>query len=133
MSVIVEIAHAGGLRPTRPRQAGLLTYLGEMALAVVAVEMGTGGGAGGIQRGSIGDEDIVGAVAVVVEDGAACSGAFEEVIFLFFSTEGGGQDQSGSSCDVDEVRPAGLREEKRGSDHSDHGRSHRNFHRPPSC
>ena len=38
MTVVIEIAHAGGLRPTGTRQAGLLTHFGKVTLAIVAVE-----------------------------------------------------------------------------------------------
>ena len=42
MAVVIEIADAGGLRPAGAREAGLLADFGEVALAIVAVELRVG-------------------------------------------------------------------------------------------
>ena len=88
MAVVIEIADAGGLRPTGTRQSGLLTDFGKVTLAIVAVELRAGGRSVGVERGSVRDEDVVGAVAVVVEDRGSGAGAFQNVVFLVLAAEG---------------------------------------------
>ena len=89
MTVVIEIAHAGGLRPTGTRQSGLLTDFGKVTFAIVAVEQRTGRRSVGVERGSIRNEDVVSTVAVVVEDRGSGAGAFENVVLLVLPAEGG--------------------------------------------
>ena len=88
VAVVIEVADAGGLRPAGARESGLLTDFGEVTLAIVAVELRVGRRSVGVERGAVGDEDIVRAVAVVVEDRGAGAGAFENVVFLVLAAEG---------------------------------------------
>jgi hypothetical protein len=74
-----------------------------MAFAVVAVEEGRGRrGVGGEGR-AVGEEDVVGAVAVEVEDGGAGAGGFEDVVFAVPAAVSGGLVEGGIGGDVDEV------------------------------
>src|ERR1041385_2794106 len=103
MAVIIEIAHTGGLRPTGSREGGLLTHFRKVTLAVVVVKLRARGRPTGVERGSVGDKEVVGAVAVVIENRCACAGAFDEVVFLVFTAEGVGNRETRLGGDVDEM------------------------------
>ncbi len=69
LPVVVEIATAGGLRPAGAQEAGLLTHFGKVTLAVIAVELRACWRGIGVECGSIRDENVVGPVPFVVQDG----------------------------------------------------------------
>ena len=122
MAVIIEIADAGGLRPTGARQSGLLTHFGKVTLAIVAVELRAGGWSVGVERGSVRDEDVVGAVAVVVENRGSGAGAFQNVVFLVLAAESDWSCEPRLGCNVDEAdgRRVGQQENGEKREHSDH-------------
>src|SRR5580700_3393941 len=101
MSVVIDIADAGCLRPTGAGQAGLLGDLSEVSGSVVFIELGMRGRA-------VGYEDVVGAVAIEIEDGYAGAGAFEDGGFFVFAAEGVGHGQAGFRGDVDELDLRGF-------------------------
>ena len=81
VAVVVIIADAGSLPPTGGDEAGLGGDVGEGAVVVVVEEMAGGGGtlAGSGKRGSVDEEDVRPAIAVIVDDGDAAAGGFDDV------------------------------------------------------
>jgi hypothetical protein len=99
--VVVDVAGADGLRPAGAGEARVAADLGEVAGTVVFVELGAAGRA-------VGDEDVVGAIAIEVEDGGAGAGALEDGLFFVDAAEGVGDGEAGRGGDVDEVEGGGL-------------------------
>ena len=82
MPVIVIVAGANPLSPTGWGEPGLGRNVHEVALAVVMVELRAATLAGlRLERGAVREEQVVMAVTVVVEDGDAVAGGFENVVF----------------------------------------------------
>ena len=102
MTVVIDVADAGRLRPTGARQSGLPADFGEVSRAIVAVELR--------MRGRpVGNEDVVGAVAIEVEDRHAGAGALEDGLFLILAAEGVGNGETRLRGDIDEANGRGFR------------------------
>src|SRR5580704_15290356 len=88
-SVIVVIAHADALAPSCRRETCLGSYIGESSVVVVVVEMvGRGFSVGkSFESCSVDEEDVGPSVVVVVEDGNASAGSFDDVFFCGEATE----------------------------------------------
>ena len=69
-AVVVVIAHADALPPTRRREAGLHRHIRESAVVIVVIEMIRGACAGrkSFESSTIHDENIRPAIVVVIED-----------------------------------------------------------------
>src|SRR5579859_1272540 len=82
-AVIVIVADAGSLAPAGVGQAGFVRDIGESTVVIVMVEMAGREIARGrrIESGAVHDEDVWPAVVVVIEDGDASSGRFNDVFF----------------------------------------------------
>jgi len=97
-AVVVVIADADALAPSGVEQAALPSDIGKCTIMIVVVEMAGGGFGSGktFEGGAVDDEDVRPAVIVVIEDGDAGPGGFNDV-FL-------GVD----AAKDDDVREAGL-------------------------
>ena len=133
MTVVIEIAHAGGLRPTGARQSGLLTHFGKVTLAIVAVELRASRRSVGVERGSVRNENVVGPVSVVVEDGGAGAGAFENEVLLFLAAEGVGNGQARLGCNIDEADFGGVGRQQKGNQGKRSGGKAKPHSTGPSC
>ena len=108
-AVVVVIAHADALAPPGGGESGFDGDIREGAVMIVAVEMTGGGFALGsaFESGAIDEEDVGPAVVVVVEDGDASAGGFEDVFFGVDAAEYGFGGQAGLLGYVGEVGDAG--------------------------
>src|SRR5689334_508732 len=108
MTVVIDVARAGRLRPTRAGQAGLLADLGEAAFAVVAVKLRARRARARGQHRSVRDENVVGDIAVVVEYISAGTRAIQNVVFLFIASERGVNGKPRLRRDIDEAERGSL-------------------------
>ena len=81
-AVVVVIADANALAPSGAEQAALPNDIGKGAIMIVVVEMAGRGFDGGkaFEGGAVNDEDVRPAVIVVIKDGDARSGGFNDVL-----------------------------------------------------
>ena len=86
MAVIVEVPGAGGLRPARSRQPDSGGGFHKMPFAVVVIELRGRGWRSRLGRNAARDEDIVRAIAVVIENGDPVAGAFEDRLLAVFAS-----------------------------------------------
>src|SRR6185436_5776651 len=86
----------------------------ELTLAIVAVKLRTGWLSVGVERGSVGNENVVRAVPVVVKDSCPCARAFQNEILLDLAAEGVGDSQPSLGCNVDEPDARCLGHEEQG-------------------
>ena len=114
VAVVIDIAYTGGLCPAGAGEAGFAADLGKMAPAVVAIELRVSRCCAPLKDGPVGDEDIVGSVAVVIEDGGAGSGALEQVFLLVLSAERVRESQAALSRNVDKADSGGVSQEEEG-------------------
>src|ERR1700722_5959400 len=104
-SVVVVIAYADALAPAGGGQASLHSHIGEGSIVVVAVEMVGGGPSVGkaFESGSIDEEDVRPSIVVVIEDGDAGPGGFDNVFFRGQAAENVGEGQSCLFGHVNEI------------------------------
>jgi hypothetical protein len=83
-AIVVVVAHAAGLPPSAPREAGSGRHIGERAVAVVLEEM-----AGGfrlfceaLQPPAVDQKDVQPAIVVIVVKRHAAAGSFEKIFVL---------------------------------------------------
>src|SRR5438552_1476680 len=87
MAVVVVVADADALSPAFAGEAGLRPDLGEPAVTVVVIELRKRLRAGATVEGrSVGDKNIFGAVAVVVENGDAVPRGLDDIVLTRFAT-----------------------------------------------
>src|SRR6185312_11878192 len=120
--------------PAGSRQSSLPAHFGEVSFAVVAVEQRAGRRGVGVERSSIRDEDVIGAVAVVVKNGGAGTGAFENDRIGLFAAEGDRESQPCRSGDIDETDDGrGVSQQKRGEDRDPGGAQAKHHCAAPDC
>ena len=88
-TVIVVIAHANTLSPSRCRQAGFLSHISKCAIVVVAIETVRRSFTGGktFEPGPVHQENVRPAVVVVIENRDAVSGCLDDVLLGIDSAE----------------------------------------------
>ena len=106
-AVVVIVADAGALAPTGREEAGLGGDVGEGAVVVVVEEMVGGfcccrGRSRSSEFASVDEEDVGPAVAVVVEDGDAGAGGFDDVALGVDAAVDVADGDAGFGGDVDE-------------------------------
>src|SRR5580692_4430764 len=103
-AVVVVIADADALAPAGVREAGFFCDIGESTVVIVVIEMAGGRfRGGGIEAGAVNDEDVRPAVVVVVEDGDAGSGGFDDVFLGVHAAENDRIGKAGFFGDVGEM------------------------------
>ena len=107
-AVVVVVADADALAPAGVQQAGFLGDVGERAVVIVVVEMVRWRASfcardGVIELRAVDDENVGPAVVVVVEDGDAGAGGFDDVFFGGDAAKGVGHCEAGFFGDVGEV------------------------------
>src|SRR5439155_27031366 len=81
-AVIAVISDADTLRPADMRQTRLGRYIGKVALAVVTVKLEPPTLAClALERGSVGEKDVVDSIAVVVENRDPIPRGLENIVF----------------------------------------------------
>ena len=83
-AVVVVVADAAGLPPTGVGQAGFARDIGKRAVAIVVEEIagGLAAGGGGIEGGTVDQEDIEPAVVIVVDEGDAAAHLFDQILLV---------------------------------------------------
>ena len=104
-AVVVVVADADALSPPGAGEAGLEGDVGEGAVAVVFEEMAGGRLALGeaFEAGAVHEEDVDPVVVVVVVEGDAAAGGFEQVSVLVLASVDGAGVEAGLFRDVDEA------------------------------
>src|SRR5438067_2167353 len=101
MAVVVVVADADALSPAFVGEPGLPPDLGEPAVTVVVIELRKSFCPGAMVEGcAVGDEDIFGAVAVVIEDRGPVACGFEDVALAGFAAGDIGDREAGGWGDV---------------------------------
>ncbi len=101
-AVVVVVADANALSPARVGDPSFRGNVGESAVAIVAKKMRDRFVAGGkaFQTRAVYDKNIQPAVVVVIVEGDATAGGFEQVFILVLSAEDGFDVQPGFAGDV---------------------------------
>src|SRR5271157_1045947 len=104
-AVVVVVADANALPPAGVAQASFRRHVGECAVTIVAKQMRSGFTAGGktFQARPVHQKDVEPSVVVVIVEGYAASGGFEQVLVLVLSAEDGLHVQPGFAGNVDEA------------------------------
>ena len=110
-AIIVIVASANALSPTRRAQAGFHRDVGESAIMIVAIEVIRRPltRRKSFQRRAVDDENVRPAIVVVVEDGNPGSGRLNDVFLRVLAAEDNGRSQAGFLGDVDEIGDRVLR------------------------
>src|SRR5216683_2966269 len=105
-AVVVVVADAYALARPGVSQAGFCGDVGESAVMVVAIEVARWGfpWREGIKRRAVHDKNVGPAVVVIVKDGDARSGGFDNVLFRVFAAENHRCVQPGLLRDIDKMR-----------------------------
>ncbi len=103
-TVVIIVADARALSPAGMEQAGFGGNVGESAVAIIFEEMIGGFLASGktFKARAVDEENIQPAVVVVIIEGDAAAGGFEEILVLVFAAEDGFGVEAGLPCDVKE-------------------------------
>ena len=103
--VVVVIADADALAPAGVGEAGFLRDVGESAVVIVVVKMARGRfcGRGRVEACPVDNENVRPAVVVVIEDGDARSGGFDDVFLAVHAAENYGIGKARFFCDVGEM------------------------------
>ena len=102
MAVVVVIPSANALPPAFVSQSCLLGNFGEAAVAIVAIELGMGAPRSAVDRRTVGDENIVKSVAIIVEDSCAIASGFQDVLLSCAAAIGVGNAESGGWGNIGE-------------------------------
>ncbi len=88
VSIIVIVADTYALAPTGESDSCASGDIGESSVVVVMEEVACGIAfrCGGVERGAINEEDVLPAVAVVVENGNAGAGGLEDIALSFLAS-----------------------------------------------
>jgi len=104
-SIIVVIARADSLSPSRQRRSSLARHIGESSIVIVVVKM-----AGwldslreALQRGSVYKKNVRPAIVVIVKEGRSAARSFHDVFFCFFAAVFGLGMQPCSASDVHKI------------------------------
>ena len=116
-AVVVVVADADAGLPAGAPQAGFLGDVGEGAVAIVFVEMRSGGFAGrpvGVEARAVGEINVEPSVVVVIEEGQAAAFGFDDVALVINRAPDVGSIQSGfaghiNKCDRRKLRAELLR------------------------
>ena len=105
-AVVVVVACADSLSPAARSQPGLLSHVGKAAIVIVVEQMigGSGLARRHLKGGAVDDEDVGPAIIVIIKDGDAGAGGFDDVLFTLLVT---GDDLESQACllgDILEVR-----------------------------
>ncbi len=108
-AVIVVVAHAHTLRPAFDGEARVTRNICKFTLAVIMVKLQRARRTRGcaLEGGPVGDQDVVRAIAVIIEDRGAVAGRLQDVGLSVFPAESVGQVQSRIGRDIDQ--PDGYR------------------------
>src|SRR5262249_11018433 len=98
------------------RESRLLADLGQVTFAIVAVKLRVSCRSARSEHGTVGDKDIVRAVAVVIENGSPRAGALEDIVLLFLAAKCVGDGQSCLSGDIDEAEAGSVGDESKGDE-----------------
>ena len=104
-SVVVVVADANTLSPARVRDSGLRSDVGESAIAIVLEKMRSRLAARGkaFQARAVHQKNVEPSIVVVVVEGNAATGGFEQVFVLVLAAENGLRVQSRFATDVDKA------------------------------
>ena len=104
-AVVVIVADANALSPSRVRDAGLRGHVGEGAVAIIAKQMRSRFAAGGkaLEPRSVHQKDIEPSVIVVIVEGNAAARGFEQILVLVLAAKNRFRVQPGFAPDVDEA------------------------------
>ena len=85
MAVVVVVTDADALSPAFRGESGFQCDIGKAALSLVVIElqMRMYAGLSGVESRAVSDENVVAAVAIVIEDSDAVSGRFQNIVFVF--------------------------------------------------
>src|SRR5580700_3027843 len=102
-AVVVVVADANALAPSGVGQASFLRDVGKSSVMIIMIEVACRNFARRkrAEAGAVHDEDVGPAVVVVVEDGDASSGGFNDVFFGVHATE---NHRIGEACIFGDVR-----------------------------
>src|SRR5258708_5412477 len=105
LAIVVIVADADALGPTLDGKAGLSRNICKFPVAVVVVELHGARGARSwaFERSAVGDQNIVGAIAIVVKDGGAVAGRLQDVRFLVAAPECVGHGEAAGFGDVNQA------------------------------
>ena len=105
VAVVVVVADADALSPAGVSDAGFGGDIGESAVAIVLEQMRGGLLAGGeaFQARAVHQKNIEPAVVVVIVEGDAAAGGFEQIFILVLAAENRFGVESGFFRDVDEI------------------------------
>jgi len=103
-TVVVVIADADALSPAGVREAGFGGDIGESAVAIIFEEMRGGLLAGGeaFEARAVDEKNVEPAVVVVVVEGDAAAGGFEEIFVFVLAAEDGFGVEAGFAGNVEE-------------------------------
>ncbi len=107
-AIVVEVADADSASPADRMQTGFFGDVGECTVAVIFVEA-IGGALGSAAEASAGEnEQIHPAVIIVIDESAAASGGFDDVLFDFEVAVNYRSAESGGGGDVHEAGVEGT-------------------------
>ncbi len=108
-TVIVVIADGDACSPTGPNETSLFGYVFECAVAIVPVQAvrSARGDGGCVETAAVQHENVEPAIVIVVEEGDAAAGCFEDVIGMVDGSIDDGMREAGRGCNVGELREEG--------------------------
>jgi len=108
-AIVVVVADADTLAPAVATDAGLRGDIGESAITIIFKEVGDWflAKSGGLELATVDKENVEPAVVVIVVEGDAAAGGFEEIfIFVFAAVDGFGV-EGGVFGDVEKIHAEG--------------------------
>src|SRR4051794_32217271 len=102
VTVVVVVADAGSLTPGVEADAGFCGDVCKGAVVVVVEEVAGGFVFDGFECCAVDEEDVLPAVAVVIEDSHTGAGGFDDVALGFVAAVDVADQDSGFGCDIDE-------------------------------
>lgn len=110
VAIIVIVPDTCALAPAGESDCGASSDIGKSSVVVVMEEVtcGIAFRCGGVERGAINEEDVLPAVAVVVEDGNAGAGGLEDVALGFGASVDVMNEDAGLAGYVDEPCRGGM-------------------------
>ena len=117
VTVVVVVAGRNALSPSAGAKARLARHINERAVPLVAIEMARRCvvDPGSRPAGAVEQEDVRPIVVVVVDDGEAAPGCFQDVVFGAFSTDDRACAEPDCGRHVTEVREYGVAGRERDS------------------
>ena len=104
-AVVVVVADAHALSPARVRDSGLRGHVGEGAVAIVAKQMRRRFAPRGkaLEPRAVHQKNVEPSVVVVVVEGNAAAGGFQQIFVLVLAAENGFRVQPGFARDVEKA------------------------------